>query len=83
MMDIKRKLLNHYQRWGIEFDGEQASIKFRNRVATIIKAHFSVIPKIIDDRFAFLYGCDVEIIPSGYLNVELFRTKNPTQIAKA
>jgi hypothetical protein len=29
-MDIKRKLLNHYQRWEIEFDGEQAFIKFKN-----------------------------------------------------
>jgi hypothetical protein len=70
-MDIKRKLLNHYQRWEIEFDGEQAFIKFKNRVATIIKAHFSIIPKMIDDKFAFLYGCHVDIIPSGYLGYEL------------
>jgi hypothetical protein len=70
-MDIKRKLLNHYQRWEIEFDGEQAFIKFKNRVATIIKSHFSIIPKIIDDKFAFLYGCHVDIIPSGYLGYDL------------
>jgi len=70
-MDIKRKLLNHYQRWKIEFDGEQAFIKFKNRVATIIKSHFSIIPKIIDDKFAFLYGCHFDLIPSGYLGYDL------------
>lgn len=70
-MDIKRKLFNHYQRWNIKFDGEQAFIQFRNRVATILKSHFSIIPKIIDDKFAFLYGYSFDVIPSGYIGYDL------------
>lgn len=82
-MDIKRKLFNHYQRWDIKFDGEQAFIKFKNRVAVIIKSHFSIIPRIIDDKFAFLYGCSAEIIPSGYIGYDLHSSYLYTAISTA
>jgi hypothetical protein len=70
-MDIKRKILNHYNRWNIAFDSEQALIKFRNRVAVIIKTYFSFIPKLIDDKFAYLYGCSADILPLGCFSYDI------------
>jgi hypothetical protein len=81
-MDIKRKILNHYNRWNIAFDSEQALIKFRNRVAVIIKIYFSFIPKLVDDKFAYLYGCSADIIPVGCLSYDIRSSYVYTVVSK-
>lgn len=82
-MDIKRKILNHYNRWNIEFDSEQAFLVFRNRVAAIVKIYFSMIPKLIDDRFAYLYGCSTNIVPEGCLSYSISSSCLYTTISTA
>lgn len=81
-MDIKRKLLNHYNRWNIAFDSEQASIKFRNRVAVISKTYFSFIPKLIDDKCAYLYGCSGDILPHGCFGYDIRSSCAYTVVSK-
>lgn len=81
-MDIKRKILYHYNPWNIAFDAEQALIKFRNRVAVIIKIYFSFIPKLVDDKVAYLYSCSADIIPVGCLSYDIRSSYVYTVVSK-
>jgi len=70
-MDIKRRILNHYKRWNIEFDSSQAFITFKNRIVAIIKVYFSILDSGIDNKFLYLYGCSADIIPFEYSSVDI------------
>lgn len=70
-MDIKRRVLNYYKRWNIEFDSEQVFIIFRNRLVVIIKKYFPCMLTNIDNKFAYLYGCSVTAVYSSSLDKDL------------
>ena len=90
-MKIKRRLLSHYKRWNIEFDSNQAFLKFKNRVIGAIKDYFSCRPSC-DRKFAYLYGCEVEVslfagfsddLSESYLYKAVSRTTTVTELATA
>ncbi len=59
-MDISETIFNHYQRWNIEFDADQAFIQLKNRVIGTLTEYFPERPRI-DRKFAYLYGYEVEV----------------------
>jgi hypothetical protein len=61
----------------------QAFLIFRNRVAAIVKIYFSIIPKLIDDKFAYLYGCSANIVSEGYLSYSISSSCLYTAISTA
>lgn len=59
-MNISETILNHYKRWNIEFDADQSFIQLKNRVIGTLTEYFPERPRI-DRKFAYLYGCEVEV----------------------
>jgi hypothetical protein len=59
-MDIKETILNHYKRWNIEFDVDQAFIQLKNRVIGTLTEYFPQRPRS-DRKFAYLCGHEVEV----------------------
>ncbi len=59
-MDISETIFNHYHRWNIEFDADQAFIQLKNRVIGTLTEYFPERPRI-DRKFAYLYGYEVEV----------------------
>jgi hypothetical protein len=91
-MDVKSRILNHYKRWNIGFDSEQAFIKFRNRVVAVIQAYFPIMQTNVSNKFAYLYGCNVHVgmyadisknLSDSYAYTNISRTKTVKDLATA